>query len=114
MLAVRERFIVLVYVTDQFRKIDWELAVCFDRQHIVRTFIIRLIVPAIISISLYDNHIIFRDIISDIVTVVLVAFIKTCILFAAISEITLRPAVKEIDDRIPFLASGRIPRRKKY
>jgi hypothetical protein len=101
-----------VYVLDQFRKIERELSIRFNRAYIVRPYIIFFIRATVIPVRFYYDHIMGGDKAGNVVSLVFIPFVKIRILVAA-SEIPLRPAMVKIDDRIPFLRNIRIMGRQK-
>jgi hypothetical protein len=85
-------------VLDQVRKVEWKLAIGFDRTNVVGTNIIIFISAAVITIRLHDDHVMGSHKVRDVVTLVFIPFIKISVVITA-SEKTLRPSVIKIDNR---------------
>ena len=108
---VRNGTVMVIDIINELRKIKWKLAKSFYGPYIIWPHIIFFIRTPVIPVRLNYNNFMGRHKIRNIITIVLTAFIKTCITLASISEITLRPAMEKIDHRIFFLRIIKIARR---
>jgi hypothetical protein len=90
-------------ILHQFREIDGVLALGFNGTDIVGAQIIILIRIPVIPIGLYNNNIVMGHIIGNIVTIVVIPFIKSSA--AGASKISLRPTMVKIYHRVSFLGT---------
>ena len=100
MSAVRYRAVMLVNICDELVNVQRELAISFDRPDIVWPRIIWFGCASVITVGLYNDHIMCCDIIPDIITIVIICRIVPGIPVCSFAKIPLSPTVQEIDDWI--------------
>src|SRR6185503_10683362 len=104
MFPIGECTVMCIDVVNKLRIIDWKLPKSFYRANIVRSQIIFFAGLAIVAVRFHYNYFMGRNEIRNIISLVVGAFIKFIKFLAPVSEKTLRPAMKKINNRIFFLS----------
>jgi hypothetical protein len=83
MLSVSNRLVMGVNIINEFRIINWKLAKGLHRCYIVRTEIIFFTRAAVVTIRLYDNYIVRRNKVCNIVAFALVSAVELFIVLSS-------------------------------
>src|SRR6185295_12748876 len=100
MFPIGERTIMRIDIVNKLRIIYWKLPKSFYRVNIVGSQIVFFALLPVVAVRFHHNHLMGRNEIRNIVSLVVSALIKFIKFLAAVSEITLRPAMKKINNRI--------------
>jgi hypothetical protein len=103
MFPIGECTVVGIDIVDKLRIIYWKLPESFYGVNIIRSQIIFFTGLAIVAIRFHHNYLMGRNEIGNIISLVVGALVKFIISLAPVSEITLRPTVQKINNRIFFL-----------
>src|SRR6476619_4794609 len=103
MFPIGQRTVMCIDIVNKLRVIYWELPKSFYGVNIVRSQIIFLTGLPVIAVRFHYDYLMGRTEIRNIISFVVGDFIKFIKFLAPVSEITLRPAMKKINDGIFFL-----------
>src|ERR1051326_4113659 len=105
---IRERAVMRVDIFNKLWIIYWKLPKSFHRVNIVGSQIVLFTWPTVVAIRLDYNYIMGGNKICNIITLVVISFIKFFKFLATVSEIALGPAVEKINNRVLFLGIVKI------
>src|SRR5947207_9136410 len=103
MFPIGDSMVMCIDIVNEFGIIYRKLSKSFYGVNIIRSQIIFFIRSPVVAVRLDNYHLMGRNKIRNIVSLVVEAFIKFIKLLASISKITLGPAMKKINNRIFFL-----------